>query len=134
MTVEEAIQILGLYDLGNMFLDIDGNPIGYEKMSSACDMAVEALRKQQTCDDCISRQEVINAIANTCFWLSGDDWNELMECINSLPYVTQKQKTGHWVKIGPYPMQQHEYKCSECYHETDDNTENYCSECGARMV
>jgi len=46
----------------------------------------------------------------------------------------EKQKTGHWVKIDPYPMQMHEYKCSECYHETDDNTENYCSECGARMV
>lgn len=44
MTIDEAIQILNLYDLGNMFLDIDGNPIGYEKMSSACDMAVEALR------------------------------------------------------------------------------------------
>ena len=44
MTIDEAIQILNLYDLGNMFLDIDGNPIGYEKMSSACDMAVDALR------------------------------------------------------------------------------------------
>ena len=44
MKIEEAIQILNLYDLGNMFLDIDGNPIGYEKMSIACDMAVEALR------------------------------------------------------------------------------------------
>ena len=43
MTIDDAIQILNLYDLGNMFLDIDGNPIGYEKMSSACDMAVEAL-------------------------------------------------------------------------------------------
>ncbi len=43
MTSEEAIQILNLYDLGNIFFDIDGNPIGYEKMSSACDMAIEAL-------------------------------------------------------------------------------------------
>jgi len=43
MTIDGAIQILNLYDLGNVFLDIDGNPISHEKMSSACDMAVEAL-------------------------------------------------------------------------------------------
>lgn len=45
----------------------------------------------------------------------------------------EQQKTGHWVKIAPYPMQTHEYACSECGHETHDNTENYCSDCGARM-
>ena len=38
-------------------------------------------------DDYISRNEVINAIANTCFWLSSDNWEELMKVINSLPSV-----------------------------------------------
>ena len=45
MTNEEAIQILNLYDLGNTFLDIDGNPISPEKMANACDMAVLALKE-----------------------------------------------------------------------------------------
>ena len=45
-----------------------------------------------------------------------------------------KPKTGHWIKIKPYPLQMHDYECSECGHETDDNTENYCSDCGAKMV
>lgn len=45
-----------------------------------------------------------------------------------------KRTKGHWIKIKPYPLQMHEYECSECGHETDDNTENYCSDCGARMV
>lgn len=50
MTNEEAIQILNLYDLGNVFLDIDGNPISHEKMSSACDMAVKALETVERID------------------------------------------------------------------------------------
>ena len=48
-------------------------------------------------------------------------------------YVIQEPKTGQWVKIKPYPLQMHDYECSECGHETDDNTENYCSNCGAKM-
>lgn len=39
-------------------------------------------------DSYVNRQEVVNAIANTCFWLSADNWSELMECINSVPPVT----------------------------------------------
>ena len=35
-----------------------------------------------------------------------------------------KQRTGHWVKIKPYPLQMHDYECSECGHETDDNMES----------
>ena len=35
--------------------------------------------------DLINRQSVINAIANTCFWLSADNWEELTKCINSIP-------------------------------------------------
>lgn len=35
--------------------------------------------------DLISKQAVINAIANTCFWLSADNWEELTKCINSIP-------------------------------------------------
>ena len=48
--------------------------------------------------------------------------------------IPAEPKTGHWIKIKPYPLQMHDYECSECGCETDDNTENYCSECGARMV
>ena len=48
--------------------------------------------------------------------------------------LEQEPKTGHWIKIKPYPLQMHDYECSECLHETDDPTENYCSECGAKMI
>ena len=35
--------------------------------------------------DLIDRQKVINAIANTNFYLSASDWEELMKAINSVP-------------------------------------------------
>lgn len=44
-------------------------------------------------NDVISRQAVINAIANTCFWLSADNWEELMQCINSISSVTPPVST-----------------------------------------
>ena len=44
--------------------------------------------------DLISRQSVINAIANTCFWLSADNWEELTKCINSIPSVLNDRPTG----------------------------------------
>lgn len=50
----------------------------------------------EPCGDAISRQAVINAIANTCFWLSSDNWEELMKCINSIPPVNpQEPKTDY---------------------------------------
>lgn len=55
-------------------------------------------------------------------------------CLIAIKALRQEPKTGHWVRIKPYPLQMHDYECSECGHETDDNTENYCSNCGAKMV
>lgn len=47
--------------------------------------------EQKSCSDAISRQAVINAIANTCFWLSSDNWKELMKCINSIPPINSQE-------------------------------------------
>ena len=47
--------------------------------------------------------------------------------------VLSKRPQGEWIKIDPYPLQMHEFKCSECGYETDDCTDNFCSYCGARM-
>ena len=54
-------------------------------------------------------------------------------CLMGIKALEQKPKTGHWVEIEPYPLQMHNYECSECGHETNDNWENYCSNCGAKM-
>ena len=83
-------------------------------------------------DRLISLQAAIDAMAK---W----DWQELYlpihfkQLLEDLPSVST-EKTGYWIKIKPYPLQMHDYECSECGHETDDNTEKYCSECGCRIL
>jgi hypothetical protein len=83
MTREEAIAIFR----GFKFLP---------REMEAADMAIKAL-EQEPCEDCISRQAVINAIANTCFWLSADNWKELTKCINSISPVTPQQT--RWIPV-----------------------------------
>lgn len=116
MTIDEAIQILNLYDLGNVFRDIDGNPISSEKMSSACDMAVEALKalKQEPCEDCISRQAVEEMIKaefpERGMWeIEGDTEKEtvcevcvdLMQKLSELPSVTPQPT--RWIPVSERP-------------------------------
>ncbi len=50
--------------------------------------------KQEPCDDVVSRQSIINSIANTNFWLSSDNWDELMEAINKVPTVRSQEPFG----------------------------------------
>ena len=65
--------------------------------------------------DLISRQTVINAIANTCFWLSANNWEELTKCINSIPTVENKEEKNIAIKFC------HEHKLLmipvEAYHK-----------------
>ena len=60
--------------------------------------------------DLIDRQAVINAIANTCFWLSSNDWNELIDCIYSIPSVENK---AEWV-LDYRDCGVEFYHCSKC--------------------
>ncbi len=150
MTREEAI------DFGEMWLELnedskDSNTYEFFKIATQ-------VLKQEPCEDCINRQVAIDSLWKALYeyedrtekqfqesdeldigdWIVHRIFVQNMSDIDrqmilNVPSVTPKQKTGHWVKINPYPMQMHDYRCSECYHETDDNTENYCSECGSRM-
>ena len=101
---------------------------------------------KEPCEDAISRQAVINAIANTCFWLSSDNWKELIKCINSIPPVKpQEPKTGHWEWVQyDYNPKLGNWHCSECrcvVLECVDKEDKggiplykYCPQCGAKMV
>ena len=60
--------------------------------------------------DLISRQAVINAIANTCFWLSADNWEELTKCINSIPSA---DIIDHARAIKEY-CEKERINCAEC--------------------
>ena len=112
----------------NEFYDVENLYNRIKQLPSVTQKPIE-------CEDAISRKTIIE------HYSTGEiarykhiSRNNLLNFIKQLPSVTPQPKTGHWIKIESYPLQMHDYECSECSHETDDNTEDYCSGCGARMV
>lgn len=98
----------------------------------------------EPCEDCISRQAAIDALADMhCksdedgyVWIiRSDAWAR----IDALPSVTPKRKTGKWIKLD---MHAHlaDHKCSvceqECYVPTcmGEPMYDFCPHCGARMT
>ena len=96
--------------------------------------------------DLVSRQGIINAIANTCFWLSADNWDELIAAINSVEpsaervngvnddnAVPEREKV-EWQYVTHYGSR---YRCCPFCHteKQDDNSTgwNFCQYCGADM-
>ncbi|MCR5727219.1 MAG: hypothetical protein K6G24_07120 [Lachnospiraceae bacterium] len=97
--------------------------VANQNIIDAVEMAIEALW-QQPCEDCISRQEVINCVTSNEFRY------KIVEDIKTLPSVTPKEKTGHW--IFDEILDRH-YYCSECKSMGVDYWD-YCPKCGAKMV
>lgn len=73
----------------------------------------------QDCNDC--KQELINAIANTSFWLSADNWNELMAVIDEVFNRRKREceKANYTIKISKVLPQ------SELNAISDEFTEYY---------
>lgn len=100
MTREEAIKELKI--LREDYWEDDG--YGHETIQNddtmfALDMAIKAL-EQQPCDDCISRQAVINAINHNCIY--ENEYNltasHIMEKVKQLPPVTL-QRCEDWYDV-----------------------------------
>ena len=104
-----------------------------EEVNEAIDQAIKAL-EQQPCDDCISREAVIE-------WLKDKDVIKMKyqeenarRGLASLPSVTPQPKIGHWIIIDD--CEQFIAKCSECGRIEDSRMINkypYCH-CGAKML
>lgn len=97
--------------------------------------------EQEPCDDCVSRQAVIDAIENdnrnghySCF-ATNNDAQCFKDVIRELPSVTVQQKMGEWKRINKEKYVQHAmsyYRCSECGKEIIGK-HNYCPNCGCKM-
>lgn len=122
MTNEEARKILNSSLVWQKMVDEE---------CEALEVAIKALELEPRYD-CVSGQAIINAIANTCFWLSADNWNELMECINSLPPVTPQPKIGRWAILKDEYGDIVDAVCS-CCDEHGNHKWTFCPHCGARM-
>ena len=93
---------------------------------------LKKLREQQTCEDCISRQAVLDQIN---LWSKDEllkftnPFYYLHKRINSLPSTAPQSKVGYWTNI---PSVFGNYECSECGCLEIEKS-NYCPDCGAKM-
>lgn len=133
MTTEEAIKTLKENMCAQCAYgsDMENCDIRY------CDNrdAIKTL-EQEPCEDCVSRQAVIDIVNNPLNI-------RLDEIIKKLPPVTPQPKTGYWISW--YEIIEEEWgtehnphcKCSECSTEVDPHTSkfiNCCPICGAKII
>ena len=95
--------------------------------------------KQSNSDeDCISREAVIDYIKDCTIDLGYENGtNMVIDVISNLPSVQPKSKIGHWIadvdRWGDVVTTVNGYRCSEC-GEFNTDKDNYCPNCGAKMV
>ena len=100
-------------------------------------IAIKAL-EQEPCEDCISRQAVIQIInnkLNPCTNIHACmEMSEIKEAVKDLEPVSPQRKTVRWVEVWD---KDHlvilAYKCSECGIMMNIKTAHYCPNCGAKM-
>lgn len=88
-------------------------------------------KKQEPCEDCVSRQAVLDKMKERDDELSSICPKDIRE----LPPVTPQPKMGQWKRISMDKYVQHAmayYRCSECGRNII-GTHNYCPSCGAKM-
>lgn len=154
MTREESIKILqGAIKKPN-------TKDGY--LGQAIDMAIKAL-EQQTCEDTVSRQAVLDLISKFILEIhteGGRDLNahtndvlrQILRNVGSdrvLPSVNPQPKTGHWKEVyaeTDYRNGWIEFSCENCEYQHglesgeygwsygDPIPWKYCPICGAKMV
>lgn len=92
------------------------------------------LLQQETCEDAVSREAVLEKINNIGVkgFVDYNSYSEMFDFVDTLPPVTPKQRTGKWI-ITSFTDR---YICSECGHDliTQYKPDNYCSYCGAKMI
>ena len=113
---------------------------GYSEneIRESLDMAIKAL-EQESCNDVISRQDVLNTLDSTDKFLDETRTVEsyktlLEECYKNLPPVTPARPKGHWIYGYTFPDGQYR-KCSVCKElvKVVAGDGNFCGHCGAKM-
>ena len=104
MTNQEAIKILGYYDVSDIhFYTTEEEEIPFTEWSDAIEMAISALQAQDlqpTCNqlatDCVSRQAAIDAVSKGC-----QEWRGIFgrceENLLALPSAQQEAIPLEWI-------------------------------------
>ena len=116
-------------------------PNGKQLSTEALNIAIRALKNEQTDGDLISRKEV----EKCCLDGWNKDYKDILEDIRKLP---SSEKTAEWIKQkSGDELFPEEIVCSKCYHSNShldfDEHNNpigkvfleskYCPNCGAKM-
>ena len=141
MTNKKAQIVIGNIPIKPEVLDDCYDITEYQEAKA---MAIKAL-DQQPCEDCISRDEVIDEINKIGIdaFKTYNDYSELFDFVDALPSVTPQPKAGHWitqhvVSTGHYFTM---IICSNCREEFSYDAEtgvsmdcyDYCPNCGLKM-
>ena len=101
---------------------------GAKKMFALAVEALEAYVPDMNVEDMISRQAVIDAIKGE---IEINGYSHVVDVLKQLPSAEPERKTGRWID-GSIPTYA---ACSECgYPERYADENNYCPNCGARMM
>lgn len=140
MTEEYALHLLNQLMIG---ASVDAKPIipQYE-LAQALNVVIKAL-EQQPCDDCISRENILDYIAKLLSGYLYEEERERLEdftaYIAEMPSVIPQRPNGKWNFIGDQM-----FECSSCkraytqnqfeelrIYTTDDLLPKYCPNCGS---
>ena len=152
--VETAVKTLEEQSTKRIEYGTDGN---------AYKMSISNGKEFESCDDCISRQAVLDVIEREEF--KGDAISEIEKLSSVIPQpkiipiaeirfdddelhkiveeainnIENEPKTGHWIKVSDgYGDNAYICECSECkdtvwVYKDADRKWNYCPNCGAKM-
>lgn len=131
MTREEAKEVF----LNRGYVEVDGGTIyDADKWRESCTVISEWLIEQESSDDLISRQAVLDILKEKWNMFSSAD-DAMQESIDAIEAIPSAEKTGTWKEDidNSRRWDKVRFYCSECglwqtYGETD-----YCPNCGARM-
>ena len=126
--------------------ETDRTSFGHIIVSDLCRDTADLLEAlEQPCEDCISRQATVERLCKVAEFMNekrnGLGSPYVMAALfiqynkEEFPSVTQKQRTGHWIKddITEWSKGAYKHKCDRCgaYHRT---MYDYCPSCGAKMI
>ena len=109
----------------------DKNKVVRHHFCPNCGRAVDGSIKteQEPCEDCISRQAVIDCYKKWQPYMATRLFDFEKE-LSELPSVTPQPKMGRWIehfdKSGKW------YECDQCHTDWGGSV-NYCPNCGAKM-
>lgn len=124
----EVLKVSSIQQMGFCKVIVDGKLFSVKE---ALDTAIEVL-EQEPCEDCISRQEALNVVHKYFeHYLQLND-DICLDGLRSLPSVTPKEKTGHWI-VHPKGIYAH-LVCDKCLSNAPyDCRTDFCPNCGTKM-